>query len=490
MSGWLILAGVVGVPYLLAYAVCQLRDRRWRAWAEAAGVTDLVSSSLLWIRTRLTGRVGPLRVSFERYRAADEYGTRVVVDGLGHSSGELDLRAENVGSAIKKALGAREIETGDAPFDDSFYVRGDARVVRAILDTETRWLLRGLLNRPVMAEMRRLVALFGLIPHFEDRKARLSVSDGALRVEVPGSNFRTLVAEILAAARRLVAPEDIPERLAHNARHDSRAGAQVANLLTLAREYPAHPRTRETLRELCQHSSDTEVRLRAAIELGEEGWETLRRIASSLSTADSCAARALDALGEGLFREQAEAFVRRALPQKRLATARAAIRALGRIGGAEVVPPLVAALDEDDAAVVAAALTALGESGAAEAEDFLIRALGRQSPELWIPAAEALGRVGSARAVASLRELASRRPLDPGVRRATRQAVAEIQSRLEGATPGQLSLAEGEFGRLSLAEEDRRGSVSLSSEVRDEPPGVDLSSADRGPPRPGRGQTE
>jgi len=108
VSGWLILAGVLGIPYLLAYTVAHWRDRRWRSWAEAAGVTDLVSSSLLWIRTRLTGRIGPLRVSFERYRAADEYGTRVVVDGLGHSSGEFDLRAENVGSAIKKALGARE----------------------------------------------------------------------------------------------------------------------------------------------------------------------------------------------------------------------------------------------------------------------------------------------------------------------------------------------------------------------------------------------
>ena len=490
MSGWLILAGVVGVPYLLAYAVCQLRDRRWRAWAEAAGVIDLVSSSVLWIRRRLAGRVGPVRVSFERYRAADEYGTRIVVDGLGHSSGEFDLRAENVGSAIKKALGAREIETGDPPFDDSFYVRGDPRVVRAILDAETRWLLRALLHRRVMAEMRRLVAMFGLIPGFEDRKARVSVSDGALRAEVPGSNFSILVAEILAAARRLVAPEDIPERLAHNARHDSRSGAQVANLLTLAREYPDHPRTRETLRELCQRSSDSEVRLRAAIELGEEGWETLRKVASSLSTEDSRAARALDALGEGLFREQAEVFLQRTLARKRLATARAAIRALGRIGGAEVVPPLVAALDEDDEAVVAAAVSALGESGAGEAEDALIGALRRQSPELSMPVAEALGRVGSARAVASLRELASRHPLDLGVRRATRQAIAEIQSRLEGATPGQLSLAEGEVGRLSLAEDDRQGWVSLSGEAPNEPAKDDTSSADRGPPRPGRGQTE
>jgi len=42
-----------------------------------------------------------------------------------------------------------------------------------------------------------------------------------------------------------------------------------------------------------------------------------------------------------------------------------------------------------------------------------------------------------------------------------RQAIAEIQSRLPGASPGQVSLAEGETGQLSLAD-DSAGRVSIA----------------------------
>lgn len=202
------------------------------------------------------------------------------------------------------------------------------------------------------------------------------------------------------------------------------------------------------------------------MELGEEGRETLRTIASRLSTGDEPAARALDALGEGLTRERAETFLQRTLERKRFATARAAIRALGRIGGAEVVPPLAAALAEKDEETVAAAATALGESGAEEAEDPLLRALGRASRGLAASIADALGRVGSAAAVTPLRELASRHPLDLELRRAVRHAVAAIQSRLTGAIPGQLALAEGESGQLSPADQDASGWVSLGSTGR------------------------
>jgi len=47
--------------------------------------------------------------------------------------------------------------------------------------------------------------------------------------------------------------------------------------------------------------------------------------------------------------------------------------------------------------------------------------------------------------------------------RAARQAIAEIQARLPGASPGQLSMASGEAGSLSLVE-DERGRLSLPSD--------------------------
>jgi hypothetical protein len=74
---------------------------------------------------------------------------------------------------------------------------------------------------------------------------------------------------------------------------------------------------------------------------------------------------------------------------------------------------------------------------------------------------EALGRVGSATAVLPLHELTERPGMTAPERRAARQALAEIRSRLHGASPGQLSLAEGEAGDLSLAN-DGAGHVSLA----------------------------
>lgn len=71
---------------------------------------------------------------------------------------------------------------------------------------------------------------------------------------------------MVAAAQRLVVPEDIPGRLAQNARTDPLPAVRLANLPTLARECPERPETREALRAACRDPDD-EVRLRAAMEL-------------------------------------------------------------------------------------------------------------------------------------------------------------------------------------------------------------------------------
>jgi 16S rRNA U1498 N3-methylase RsmE len=66
----------------------------------------------------------------------------------------------------------------------------------------------------------------------------------------------------------------------------------------------------------------------------------------------------------------------------------------------------------------------------------------------------------------ALRQCAERHAPNLDVQHAVRQAIAEIQSRLPGASPGQLSLAGAEAGQVSLAGEGQRGQVSL------EKPGV------------------
>jgi len=104
-------------------------------------------------------------------------------------------------------------------------------------------------------------------------------------------------------------------------------------------------------------------------------------------------------------------------------------------------------LSAKGAAIAVAAAEALAETATPEAEAPLIAALGSLVPGLPPAAARSLGRVGTARAVPALRDAEER---GGEVRRAAREAIALIQSRLVGATPGQVSLAGGEAGHLSV----------------------------------------
>jgi hypothetical protein len=491
LIGLLGAAVAFSVVYLFAYEAGRARVQAWREAANAAGLSDLVAADVLGVATGLTARVGLLRVAFERYqKGRSEKGTRIVIDGLGHPSYEFALRKEGVGSAIEKAFGEREIELGDREFDRCAYVHGSPRVVHAILDAETRRLVGQLIGGRIVTE-----------DPGEPLEARVAVSDGALRAEIPESRSRPggrrlpgALRTLLAAAQRLVLPDDVPARLAENVRADPLPAVRLANLLTLVREYPSYAATREALQVACE-DSDHEVRLRAALALGDEGREVLLGLVSSPEADDGQTARAVDALGEHLAREQAEGVLRQALRSKRPATARAAVQALGRTGGDQVVAALAAALAEEDDGLVKAAAAALGATGEASAEAPLVAALERHGPALWDAIAAALGRVGTASAVAPLRTMASRYPFDLGIRRASRQAIAEIQSRLTGATPGQLALADGDAGQLSLAAEDAHGWVSMEGEVpvgeadQSAVEGEEEASAP-GPPGPRSRQTE
>ncbi len=131
----------------------------------------------------------------------------------------------------------------------------------------------------------------------------------------------------------------------------------------LAREFPKHPATRETLLAARQDTSE-EVRLRAAMALGDEGRDTLVDLVARVGTGDSCAARAIVALGEHLPEELAQATLRRALGgARRPQTAQACLEALGRPGRAAAEGLLLEALRGDDLPVSVAAAQALGRAG-------------------------------------------------------------------------------------------------------------------------------
>jgi hypothetical protein len=150
-------------------------------------------------------------------------------------------------------------------------------------------------------------------------------------------------------------------------------------------------------------------------------------------TGDECAARAVAALGDRLPGERAEVVLRRALGGAgRPQTARACLEALALLGRTE-------------------------------AEDVILEALRHEDAVVAVAAAQALGKVGTVAAVPALHEAMA--PRGGLLGSAGRQAIAEIQARLRGAAPGQLTLAGGEAGALSLADEaGEPGRLSLADQ--------------------------
>jgi HEAT repeat protein len=424
----------------------------WQSVAEKVGLTETEASwtGVFGPTTTLTGRSGVLRVELSTVRRSsgplappdpvNRLSNVIAVSGMGHRENDLAIHPETFGTTVGKALGVREIEVGEYGFDENVYLKGSAPLVHALFDEETRRRVAGLLLRT---------------------DAAVSLKDGALRVEIPDSLaapgwLAERVAEVVEAARRLSRPADIAGRLAANARGDPVVAVRLRNLKVLVREYPGRPATVGALKVALGDPS-VEVRLHAAMALGDDGRETLLEIASAEDD-DLETALAIDGLGKRLPRERAESILGHALRVRRLHVAWACLESLGRHGGAEGVAPLSRVLAIEKGELAEAAARALGTTGQPEAERPLLEALGHSDGTVRVAAAAALGQTGSASAVPALRRIEG--GASDELRRAARQAVAEIQARMTGASPGQLSLTDGEAGQLSLTREEA-GRISL-----------------------------
>jgi hypothetical protein len=399
------------------------KEKEWRQAAEEAGVvvdTDLRSFGFFH---GLQGHVQGLPSLTVEVSGVDD-GTRILVGGLTRVAG-LRLSSETV---TERLFGQHDPKVGDEAFDRALVIRGPAAQVHAVFDAETRACVQALFGPTI-------VFVAG-----KDRvtlKARVQLASGQLDVTTlkslsmaSASRIGGLLRMVVAVARALVAPRDGARALARNAREDPLPGVRRESLRTLASAFPAEPLTGQTLRAACDDVDDG-VALAAALELGAAARPTLLRLAEA-SALDDIAAAAITALGEALPSEQAGPLLDDALRTRRLRKAHAAVQALAAPAhhrtAAAAEPLLLAALDAGDA----------GLAGMA---------------------AQVLGQVGSAAAVLPLQEAARRH--DVGTRATALWAVDAIQSRLGGATPGQLSLAGGTAGEVSLAD-DASGGVSLA----------------------------
>lgn len=409
--------------------------RRMKAWLDAAascGLQVMEASD----RSGLKAWLGLWEVRIEPCDDEPQRARIVVV-----LPGSVDfiivrIRPESPGQAPP----AGETEIGDASFDARFLIQGPLRMVLALLDAETR----GLLLRLSTANW-------------------LEISIGSIRAKTSAEDVPHILPLLLDLGRRLTQSMDVDatRRLAENVKRDPEAGVRLQNLLLLIREHPGDAATVEALRTACSDPSP-ELRLRAAQEMGAEGYDVLLELAESKEE-DAVSAKAVSILGRRLPVERAAAILDQALGEHRIQTIWACLETISCRENAAAVEPLAKALARKKGALAVAAAEALGRTGSAAAESPLLQALENENMAVQAAAVNALGRVGSAAAVLPLREVAERFWFDGDLRQATQQAIADIQSRLPDAAPGQLSLAGAEGGQLSLAT-DPAGQLSLPPE--------------------------
>jgi len=427
----LAVGGTVGATAVIAAVRrARARVRAWRSAADRMGLSEVVETPRRWLRRpTLAGRSEQLRVRLESYRRGKyESGTRIVIDGFGPGAEALSLVRGGLGLRL---LGREDVLVGDADFDQELHVQGPALLALALLPAATRLRARRLLSGEVQVPG----------PKGEPIKVSAQLDKGGLEVRFQDRLLNDSSEELfqvlrsaVALAQRLVVPDDLAGQIADNLPHEPEAGVRLNSLLTLARELPDHPDTRRALLAALKDKSD-EVRLRAAMALGEEGHATLRALLANVAADDACAAAALRALGDRLPSGKVKNVLERVLKTDRKRTAQACLETLGGRGHPGARHLYIEALRYPDLAVMIAAARALGQVGTAADVAVL-----RQEAETWLPTQ---------------------------LRGAARQAIAEIQSRLSGAGPGQLTLAAGEAGALSLA--GQTGRLSLEPEAKGEP---------------------
>ena len=416
------------------------RTETWREAAVSCGLLAVeaptVEAPSLWYLP-IEAETKPVKVWIEHYKKYQGQPTasiRIVVE----PPGPPDFHAVTIRAPKSPVLWAREIEIGDSPFDKTFLIEGPRPMVFALFDADTRRLLLNV-----------------------NSYSKLSISSGVLSAEMGDEVVPGLLPILVYLGRHLAQLKDIPRRLAENARQDPVDEVRLQILLVLTQEFPQSPWTREALRTACSDPAP-QVRLRAAKQLGAEGHRALLELAES-PVDDAFRAEAISILDQELPFESARAIVDSAKGLRHLRTIRACLKVLGRSGVASAVDVLTQVLAGEKGEMATVAAQALGTLGNPAAEPALILALQREEEDLQVAAANALGRVGSVAAVPPLKEAAEHFPLDFDFRQATRQAIAEIQSRLQGASPGQLSLAGAEAGQLSLAQAEA-GQLSIATD--------------------------
>jgi HEAT repeat protein len=453
MLEYLIGFGAIAAAFavgVVASAIARRQRRVRTAIGEALGLTSVraplgkayIEGEFEGFRVRLESITPANSLRYEEPIPMRWRGDRVTVLAADRIAHDIEMQAESRRTRAESRRKRREIEIGDERFDAGVSVRGPELLLRALLDASTR----------------------SLVHDFVARGGHVTQGDLCAESSSDETPPIALLRQAVSIARRLLPPVDLRTRLGDIVRQDPLPEVRTRALGALAGRFGDDEGVRAVCREALT-SADAELRLTAALALGGEATDTLVELAQDTEGDNSQAARAIQALGRRLPLERALAILTDALRSGHRKVAVAVIDALGRIGGPAAASRLAAVLATAGAELSRAAVGALATMADGAAEAALIRALSHSELEVRVAAAEALGATGTMAAVAPLRLMLDSSGAGRQISRAARHAIAAIQARVPGASPGQVSLAEDETGQLSYAEPDRRGSLSYSGQA-------------------------
>jgi hypothetical protein len=292
-------------------------ERAWKDLASSIGLT--VRRDLRGLR-HIDGTIRGLHVTVERDEVRRDW-TRVQI------AGPVDQRL----SATFRAAGPGDVAVGDPAFDDRLELQGPELTLRAAMDQATRAELRRLMSEGVTLEKGVLSCAV---------RGRLARNPREFFGEADEPALAARIQHMLAVMARLqIAPNRIPESLAHNAKADPVAGVRLKNLRVLADHFAAGAETQEAALAALE-DSDLAVRIAGAVMLGgNAGRATLEAIASS-DADDALRAGAWAVLAKwgapGAERALLQ-FAESGSPAARVA----AVRALGESGSIDAVAPLL-----------------------------------------------------------------------------------------------------------------------------------------------------
>lgn len=359
--------------------------------------------------------------------------------------------------------------TGDPEFDHRVLVGGDEVIALALLDNETRELVR------------RLVVMGGTV---DDSRIVVTQENVMLGLEHSIKNgVRALEAAVNLTQRLAIEGPDLPKRLAHNAASDTNFAVRRQNLLALGRHFPQHP---VCLRHYRATLADPwpEFRFLAADFLSRlpgtepaiaaEAREVLTNLVQNTILPEELRARAITSLATREISPKHLRILKESVLDGVLAAGKggllvAAIGSVAALERREYLPRLLELVPDALPAVALALAQALGQLGGPEVQPALLELLGHEDPAVWQATVEALGQAGDAGAVESLLALAHHGDKKHPAQAAL-AALRSIQGRLLDAEAGQLSLVtpQGLEGALSPAEASAGpGDLSLADAAKE-----------------------